>query len=64
MVTLRPQSASGFDPLNLSDSGNENSAQAPYVPAGPGAAWASQDYTTPKFGGIKAGAGLILDMGK
>lgn len=64
VVTLTPQSASGFDPLNLSDSGNENSAQAPYVLSGTGGGWASQDYKTPKFGGIKAGVGLILDMGK
>jgi hypothetical protein len=64
VVTLAPQSASGFDPLNLSDSGNENSAQAQYVLSGTGGGWTTQDYATPKFGGIKAGVGLILDMGK
>ncbi len=64
VVTLMPQSASGFDPLNPSDSADENTAQAHYVLSGTGGGWSTQDYTTPKFGGLKAGVGLILDMGK
>ncbi len=61
---LTPASASGFDPLNRQDSGNENTAQAHYVLNGTGGNWSTQDYTTAYFGRIKAGVGLILDMGK
>jgi len=58
-------SASGFDALNPSDSGDENSNQAPNVLNGNPAGWATQQYYgSPYFGGLKKGTGLILDLGK
>ncbi len=63
-VTLNPQSAKGFDPLNMSDSSDENTRQAPSVLTGAGGGWSTQYYTDAKFGHLKAGVGLILDMGK
>ncbi|HEY2639862.1 MAG TPA: protein kinase family protein [Streptosporangiaceae bacterium] len=64
VVSLSPQSAKGFDPLNLSDTGNENSDQAASVLTGTGGGWNTQYYASAEFGGLKAGVGLILDMGK
>ena len=65
---LKPVGASGFDPLSTvrQDPGNENSNEARYAIDGhPGTAWHSQYYFgSPKFGGLKAGTGLILDMGR
>jgi hypothetical protein len=65
VTTLTPVKATGFDPLNTSDKDNENTQHA-------GAAidklltdfWASQWYKTPEFGGLKAGAGLLIEMAK
>jgi len=62
-TVITPVSASGFDALNLSDTGDENTAQAPNVLDGNRAGWATQWYGTPYFGHLKAGTGLILDLG-
>jgi hypothetical protein len=63
-IVLKPISAHGFDALNLSDSGNENDDQAANAIDGNPAGWTSQDYATAALGSLKAGTGLILDMGR
>jgi len=64
---LTPVSAHGFDPLASpgSDPGDENNAQAEYaIDANPATAWQTQYYLgSPYLAGLKAGTGLILDMG-
>ncbi len=66
-VRLRPVSAHGFDPLDTQgDPNDENDALAGYaIDGNPATAWRSQYYLgNPVFGGLKAGSGLILDMGR
>jgi hypothetical protein len=63
-VVLRPVSAHGFDALNLADTGDENDDQAANVLNDTAGGWSSQDYFTAQFGNLKAGTGLILDMGQ
>jgi hypothetical protein len=66
-VLLRPVSAHGFDPLDTQgDPNDENDALAGYaIDGNPATAWRSQYYLgNPVFGGLKAGSGLILDMGR
>jgi hypothetical protein len=63
VVTLTPVAAHGFDALNPTDSGDENSSQAPNVLDGNPAGWTTQFYQgSPFFGGLKKGTGLILTM--
>lgn len=65
--TLVPVKATGFDPFSSAkdDRSNENTQYAPYaIDSDPRSAWDSQWYKTAEFGGLKAGAGLLLDMGK
>jgi hypothetical protein len=59
---LTPASAVGFDALNLSDSGDENSNQAENAIDGNKQGWSSQWYGNAKFGGLKAGTGLMIKM--
>jgi hypothetical protein len=65
---LMPVAAYGFDPLAsvADDPGDENTSQARFaIDASPGTAWHTQYYFgSPRFGGLKSGTGLILDMGK
>lgn len=64
---LRPAGASGFDPLTSpsSDPGNEDSQTAKYaIDANPRTDWSSQWYLSADFGRLKAGSGLIIDMGR
>jgi hypothetical protein len=66
-VKLRPVSVHGFDPLDTQgDPNDENDALAGYaIDGNPATAWRSQYYLgNPVFGGLKAGSGLILDMGR
>jgi hypothetical protein len=68
VTTLTPASASGFDALHgpALDPGDENSSMAPNLldPTST-QGWATEQYkSSPFFGGLKAGSGLILDMGK
>ena len=64
-AVITPVAAHGFDALNPSDNGDENSAQAANVLDGNSAGWATQQYyRSPYFGNLKAGTGLILDLGK
>jgi hypothetical protein len=70
LAVITPVSASGFDALNPSDTGNENSTQAPNVLDGNPAGWSTQDYDggssgpNPTFGNLKAGTGFMLDLGR
>jgi hypothetical protein len=63
-VVLKPVSAHGFDALNLSDSGDENDNQAANAIDGNPQGWSTQQYLSPALGNLKAGTGLILDMGQ
>lgn len=66
-VVLTPVSAHGFDPLGApGDPFDENDALAVYaIDKNPATSWQSQYYLgNPVFGGLKAGSGLILDMGR
>ena len=64
VALLTPVSAHGFDPYNLKDTGKENDqSAAAAIDGSPATAWTSQYYFSPKFGGLKPGSGLILDMG-
>lgn len=65
-TVLHPVGASGFDPLTsvASDPGNEDSQKAKYaIDASPQTSWVSQWYASAKFGSLKAGSGLLVDMG-
>jgi hypothetical protein len=67
VTTLVPVKATGFDPLRSvkDDKSNENTQYAAYaIDSSLRTAWDSQWYKTAVFGGLKAGAGLLLDMGK
>ncbi len=68
VAVLTPVSAHGFDALSspTQDPGDENDDQAGYAIDGdPATAWSTQHYlASPFFGGLKAGTGLILDMGR
>jgi hypothetical protein len=64
---LTPAGATGFDPLTSvsADPGNEDSQTAKYaIDGSTGTDWASQYYLSPEFGQLKAGSGLIIDMGR
>jgi serine/threonine protein kinase len=62
---ITPVSASGFDALNPSDTGDENSNEAANVLDHNPAGWSTQQYyNNPVFGGLKLGTGFILDLGK
>lgn len=64
---LRPAIATGFDPLTSpsKDSGNENTQYAGYaIDSSMQTSWTSQWYASADFGGLKAGSGLLIDMGK
>ncbi len=64
LTVIRPVSASGFDPLSPGDAGDENSNQAPNVLTGNPTGWSTQQYLgSPYFGHLKAGTGLILNLG-
>jgi putative peptide zinc metalloprotease protein len=66
-VVLAAVSAHGFDPLDTQgDPFDENDAAAGYaIDQNPATSWQSQYYLgNPVFGGLKAGSGLILDMGR
>lgn len=64
-ATITPASASGFDALNLADTYDENTALAKNVlTGGSPAGWHTQYYDSAHFGGLKAGTGMILDLGQ
>jgi serine/threonine protein kinase len=64
---LAPVSAHGFDVYDTTgQDGNENDNEAPRaIDNNPQTAWHTLFYeNNPRFGGLKRGTGLILDMGK
>jgi hypothetical protein len=63
-VVLKPVSAHGFDARNLADTGDENDNQAENAIDGSPQGWSTQQYASPALGNLKAGTGLILDMGR
>jgi hypothetical protein len=63
-AVITPASARGFDALNPADTGDENSNTAANILDRNPAGWATQQYFTQYFGDLKAGTGLILDLGK
>jgi serine/threonine protein kinase len=64
-AVIKPLSARGFDALNPADTGDENSSEAANVLDGNPSGWDTQQYyRSPYFGNLKAGTGLILDLGK
>jgi hypothetical protein len=59
---LAPANAQAFDPY---DSDNENNQLAPAaIDGSPSTYWHTFWYTTPYFGSLKPGTGLLLDMGR
>jgi serine/threonine protein kinase len=66
-TVLKPVGASGFDPLASvkADPSNEETLYAKFaIDNNPHTAWTSQWYATPDFGHLKAGSGMLIDMGK
>ncbi len=64
---LQPVGATGFDPLTSpsNDRGNENTQYAKFaIDNSLQTSWTSQWYKTADFGRLKAGSGLLIDMGK
>jgi serine/threonine protein kinase len=66
VTQLKPAGAQGFDPLTpvSADPGNEKTQAAKYaIDSSMSTDWTSQWYATPEFGHLKAGSGLMIDMG-
>ena len=60
---LKPVSATAFDPYG--DGQGENSSLAPLaIDASRATSWHTQWYATARFGNLKPGTGLLLDMGR
>ncbi|HEX6934685.1 MAG TPA: protein kinase family protein [Streptosporangiaceae bacterium] len=67
VTRLQPVRAQGFDPLTSvsADPTNEESQDAHYAIDGSMRTdWSSQWYASPEFGQLKAGSGLMVDMGR
>jgi cytoskeletal protein RodZ len=60
---LVPASVAAFGPAGTADGDNPQLA-AQAVAGDPAAPWYSQWYATPEFGALKAGTGLLVDMGR
>ncbi|MBO3750281.1 protein kinase family protein [Streptosporangiaceae bacterium NEAU-GS5] len=60
--TITPASAAGFDPLGDNEERNELASHA--VDGQPSTEWHTESYTSPEFGRLKDGVGLLLDLGK
>jgi hypothetical protein len=58
---LRPVSATGFDPYG---SGQNAQLARLAIDRSPATAWHTEWYTTAKFGNLKPGTGLLIDMGR
>ncbi len=58
---LAPVSARGFDPYGAGDENNELAPAA--IDGNSASAWHTFWYTTPRFGNLKPGTGLLLDLG-
>jgi serine/threonine protein kinase len=67
VTQLQPAGAQGFDPLTSvsADPTNEETQQAKFAIDGKMSTdWSSQWYASPQFGQLKAGSGLMIDMGR
>ncbi|HEX7996486.1 MAG TPA: protein kinase family protein, partial [Streptosporangiaceae bacterium] len=67
VTQLQPAGAQGFDPLTpvSLDPSNEETQQAKFAIDGKMSTdWSSQYYLSPQFGQLKAGSGLMIDMGR
>ena len=67
VTQLQPAGAQGFDPLTSAsaDPTNEETQDARYAIDGSSSTdWSSQWYASPEFGQLKAGSGLMIDMGR
>ena len=60
---LAPGTVAAFGPAGTADGDNPQLA-ALAVGGNPAQPWSSQWYATPQFGNLKAGTGLLLDMGR
>jgi cytoskeletal protein RodZ len=60
---LAPASVAAFGPAGLAD-GDDPQGAALAVAGDPARPWISQWYATAKFGALKNGTGLLLDMGR
>jgi hypothetical protein len=65
-TVLKPVGDSSFNPLSATPGNTEDPSTASNAIDSNGkAAWSTSDYIgSPAFGGLKAGAGLLIDMGK
>jgi serine/threonine protein kinase len=61
-VVITPVNASGYDPLNPADKGNENTDHAANVLDGNSQGWSTQYYFSPHFGNLKSGVGFMLTL--
>jgi len=62
-IALHPASAAAFGPVGISDGDNPSGA-ALALDASTATAWHTDWYATATFAGLKAGTGLLLDMGR
>lgn len=62
-VTVKPVSATGFDPLGDDRAENPEYSQLA-IDGKPSTEWHTDSYTSADLGRLKDGVGLILDMGK
>ena len=60
---LAPASVAAFGPAGLSD-GDDPQGAAQAIGGDPSRPWISQWYATARFGSLKRGTGLLLDMGR
>jgi cytoskeletal protein RodZ len=60
---LAPASVAAFGPAGLSD-GDDPQGAAQAIGGDPARPWISQWYATARFGSLKRGTGLLLDMGR
>jgi hypothetical protein len=58
-TVLKPVSATAYGP-----NGGDNPGDAPNALGGNGKPWSTDWYTSPDFGNLQPGTGLLLDMGK
>ncbi|TDD48497.1 serine/threonine protein kinase [Nonomuraea terrae] len=62
MEAVKPDKASGFDPLGDGDEKSDIAKLA--IDGKPGTLWKTETYTSADLGRLKDGVGLLLDMGK
>ncbi len=63
LQALRPASATAFDPYGNGQGGSSRLAYRA-IDASPATYWHTEWYTTARFGNLKPGVGLLVDMGR